>query len=244
MTRPLLFLDCVSKRYWRGRQEIVVLDEVSFDLHAGEFAAIFGQRASGKTPLLRIAAGIEAADSGTVRFEGEDLTAWARKRGSGLHPRIGWMRRQGPFLPSMEMLDYMAFPLLRDVSHDDAHRLATRALRRIGASELARARWRELDDAERTLVMIAQAVVREPALLVADDPTMGLGTVERENVLTRLREIADETGMAVLMAVPDVPDMLRSHTVMSLSDGELIRPTRHDMRADVIEFPRGRGESA
>ncbi len=244
MTGPLLCLDRVSKRYWRGRHEIVVLEDVSFDLHAGEFAAIFGQRASGKTALLRIAAGIESADSGTVLFNAEDLTAWARKRGSGLHPRIGWMRRQGPFLPSMQMLDYVAFSLVRKISHDDAHRLATRALRRIGAAELARARWRELDDAERTLVMLAQAVVREPALLVADDPTMGLGTTERESVLTHLRDIADETGMAVLMAVPDVPDMLRSHTVMSLSDGELIRPTRRTMRADVIEFPRGRGESA
>jgi ABC-type lipoprotein export system ATPase subunit len=245
VTRPLLTVDGVSKRYWRGRHEIVVLEDVSFDLHAGEFAAIFGQRPSGKTPLLRIAAGIERPDSGTVAFDGEDLTAWARRRGSGLHPRIGWMRRQGPFLPSMQMLEYVAVPLLlRKVSHGHAQRLATRALRRIGAAELARARWRELDDAERTLVMIAQAVVREPALLVADDPTMGLGTIERENVLTGLRDIADETGMAVLMAVPDVPDMLRSHTVMSLSDGELIRPTRHTMRADVIEFPRGRGESA
>ncbi|MGN6189568.1 MAG: ATP-binding cassette domain-containing protein [Conexibacter sp.] len=244
MTSPLLSVDRVSKRHWRGRHEIVVLDDVCFDLDAGEFAAIFGQRASGKTTLLRIAAGIEAADRGTVTFGGEDLTGWARRRGAGLHPRMGWMRREGPFLPSMQMLDYVAFPLLREVAHDEAHRLATRALRRIGADELARARWAELSDAERTLVMIAQAIVREPALLVADDPTMGLGTTEREGVLRHLRDIAEESGMAVLMAVPEVPDMLRSHTVMSLSDGELIRPTRRTMRADVIEFPRGHGESA
>jgi ABC-type lipoprotein export system ATPase subunit len=244
VTGPLLSLDRVSKRYWRGRHEIVVLDNVSFDVEAGEFAAIFGQRASGKTPLLRIAAGIEPADRGTVRFRGEDLTAWARKRGSGLHPRMGWLRRDGPFLPSMQMLDWVAFPLLGRVLHDEADRLATRALRRMGADELARARWAELDNAERTLVMIAQAIVREPALLVADDPTMGLGATEREGVLRHLRDIAKETGMAVLMAVPDVPDMLRSHTVMSLSDGELIRPTRRTMRADVIEFPRGHDQSA
>lgn len=244
MTAPLLSFDRVSKRHWRGRHEIIVLEDVSFDLDAGEFAAIFGQRASGKTTLLRIAAGIEPADGGTVTFAGDDLTAWARKRGAGLHPRIGWMRRGGPFLPSMEMLDYVAVPLLRPISHREAHRLATRALRRIGADELARARWAELSDAERTLVMIAQAIVREPALLVADDPTMGLGTTEREDVLRHLRDIAEETGMAILMAVPEVPDMLRSHTVMSLSDGELIRPTRRNVRADVIEFPRGHGETA
>ncbi|MBS1870591.1 MAG: ATP-binding cassette domain-containing protein [Actinobacteria bacterium] len=244
MNRPLLSLDRVSKSYWRGRHETLVLDEVSFELDAGEFAAIFGQRASGKTTLLRIAAGIEPCDSGSVTFDGEDLVSRARRRGASLHPRIGWMRREGPFLPSMEMLDYVALPLLRPLRHEEAHRLATRALRRIGADHLARARWRELSNAERTLVMIAQAIVREPALLIADDPTMGLSTTEREDVLSHLRDIAEDTGMAVLMAVPDVPDMLRSHTVMSLSDGELIRPTRRSARADVIEFPRGRGESA
>jgi ABC-type lipoprotein export system ATPase subunit len=250
VTGPLLSLHRVSKRHWRGRHEIVVLDDVSFELDPGEFAAVFGQRASGKTTLLRIAAAIETADSGTVRFAGEDLTKWASKRGNGLHPRIGWMRRSGPFLPSMELLDYVALPLLNNAHHPKAHRLATRALRRIGVDELARATWGELSDAERTLVMIAQAIVREPALLVADDPTMGLGTTEREMVLAGLRGIAEESGMAVLMAVPEVPDMLRSHRVMSLSDGELIRSTRHSVPADnasaaeVIEFPRERGETA
>jgi ABC-type cobalamin/Fe3+-siderophores transport system ATPase subunit len=100
-----------------------------------------------------------------------------------------------------------------------------------------------MSDAERTLVMIAQAIVREPALLLADDPTMGLGVDERETVLALLRSIAEDTGMAVLMTVPEVPDLLRSHTVMSLSDGELIVPTSR-RPADVIDFPRERGELA
>jgi putative ABC transport system ATP-binding protein len=245
MTVPLLSLDRVSKRYWRGRHEIVVLDDVSFDIDAGEFAAIFGQRASGKTTLLRIAAGIEAADGGEVRFAGEDITARIKtQRRRSMHPRMGWMRRSGPFLASMEMLDYVALPLLDEVRHDEAHRRATRALTRIRADELARATWENLSDAERTLVMLAQAIVRGPALLLADDPTMGLGVHERETVLGLLRTVAEEDGMAVLMTVPDVPDMLRSHTVMSLSDGELIVPKRRRPEADVIDFPRERGESA
>lgn len=242
---PLLSLDGVSKRYWRGRHEHVVLEDVSFDIDQGEFAAIFGQRASGKTTLLRIAAGIEAADSGVVRFEGEDITSSAgTRRKLSLHPRIGWMRRSGPYLRSMEMLDYLALPLLEDISSEAAYRRATSALNRMGAGELARATWGEMSNAERTLVMIAQAIVREPTLLLADDPTMGLGVGERETVLALLRSTAEETGMAVLMAVPDVPDMLRSHTVMSLSDGELIVPTSRRLDADVIDFPRERGESA
>ena len=245
MSAPLLSLDQVTKRYVRGRHEIVALDDVSLDIAPGEFVAVFGSHASGKTTLLRVAAGIERADEGRVLFAGDDVTEWASNvRRRGLHPRIGWLRRSGPFLASMEMLDYVALPLLSKVSEPaEALRRATRALAQVQAEDMTRATWDELSDAERTYVMLAQAVVREPALLLADDPTRGLGTGDRERMLAGLRGLAD-TGTAVLMTVPDVPDMLRAHRVMTLSDGELIASTTHERSGDVIDFPRGRGELA
>jgi ABC-type cobalamin/Fe3+-siderophores transport system ATPase subunit len=141
------------------------------------------------------------------------------------------------------MLDYVALPLLGKTSEPaEALRRATRALALLQADDLARATWDELSDAERTHVMLAQAVVREPALLVADDPTRGLGAGDRERMLARLRRLADDSGTAVLMTVPDVPDMLRAHRVMTLSDGELLASTAQERSGDVIDFPRGRGE--
>jgi putative ABC transport system ATP-binding protein len=244
VSAPLLSLDHVTKRYVRGRHEIVALDDVSLEVAPGEFVAIFGSHASGKTTLLRVAAGIERADEGRVLFAGDDVTEWASSvRRRGLHPRIGWLRRSGPFLASMEMVDYVALPLLgRSPEPAEALRRATRALAQVQADDLARATWDELSDAERTYVMLAQAAVRDPALLVADDPTRGLGAGDRERMLTRLRSLADDSGTAVLMTVPDVPDMLRAHRVMTLSDGELIASTAHERSGDVIDFPRGRGE--
>jgi ABC-type lipoprotein export system ATPase subunit len=236
----LLALERVRKSYWRGRHEIVVLDDVSLDVEAGELVAVFGQRAAGKTTLLRIAAGIERPDAGSVRFAGERLGAGrGRRRLAGLHPRIGWVGRQGPFASGMRMLDHVALPLLRSVLAEEAERRATRALKRVGAGELASARWHELSDAERTLVTIAHATVREPALLLADDPTSGLGIEERETILGLLRGIAEEQRMAVLATVPEVPDALRSHRVMSLGGGELIQAARRDP-GEVIAFPRRR----
>jgi len=237
----LLALERVRKSHWRGRHEIVVLDDVSLEVEAGELVAIFGQRAAGKTTLLRIAAGIEAPDAGVVRFAGCELGAGRLRRLNGIHARIGWVGRQGPF--AMRMLDHVALPLLRAVAADEAERRATRALRRVGAGELAGARWHELSDAERTLVTIAHAIVREPALLLADDPTSGLGLEERETVLGLLRSIAEERAMAVLATVPEIPDALRSHRVMSLSAGELIQATRR-AAGEVIAFPqRGDGRA-
>ena len=232
-------LERVSKSHWRGRHEIVVLDDVSLEVEAGELVAIFGQRASGKTTLLRIAAGIDAPDAGCVRFEGRELGAGRFRRLTGIHAHIGWVGRQAPFASGMRMLDHVALPLLRVAAADEAERRATRALKRVGAGELAGARWHELSDAERTLVTIAHAIVREPALLLADDPTSGLGLEERETVLALLRSIADGQGTAVLATIPEIPDALRSHRVMSLSDGELLQATRRGT-GEVIAFPQRR----
>jgi ABC-type lipoprotein export system ATPase subunit len=239
---PLLSLDGVKKRHVRGRHEIVALDDVSLEVAPGEFVAIFGSHASGKTTLLRVAAGIEAADEGCVIFAGDDMTEWATsRRRRGLHPRIGWVRRSGPFLASMAIVDYVALPLVGGVPPAEAERRATRALKRMRADGLAHATWEELSDAERTHVMLAQAVVREPALLLADDPTRGLGVGDRETMLALLRAVADEDDMAVLMTVPEVPDMLRAHTIMTLSDGELIASSSRSATADVIDLPARRG---
>jgi ABC-type cobalamin/Fe3+-siderophores transport system ATPase subunit len=235
----LLALERVRKSYWRGRHEIVVLDDVSFEVDAGELVAIFGQRASGKTTLLRIAAGIDGPDEGSVRFEDRALGSGRFRRLTGIHPEIGWVGRQGPFASGMRMLDHVALPRLRSVSADEAERDATRALKRVGVGELASARWHELSDAERTLVTIAHAIVRQPKLLLVDDPTSGLGIEERETVLALLRSIAEEHGMAVLATVPEIPDALRSHRVMSLGDGELIQATRR-ATGEVIAFPQRR----
>lgn len=235
----LLALERVSKSHWRGRHEIVVLDEVSLEVEAGELVAVFGQRAAGKSTLLRIAAGIERPDSGCVRFEGAELGAGRLRRLTGIHPHIGWVGRQAPFASGMRMLDHVALPLLRAAAADEAERSAARALKRVGAGDLANARWHELSDAERTLVTIAHAIVRDPKLLLADDPTSGLGIEERETVLGLLRSIAEERGMAVLATVPEIPDALRSHRVMSLGDGELIQTTRR-AAGEVIAFPQRR----
>lgn len=235
----LLALERVSKSHWRGRHEIVVLDAVSLEVEPGELVAIFGQRAAGKTTLLRIAAGIEAPDSGRVRFEGRELGSGRFRRLTGIHEHIGWVGRHGPFASGMRMLDHVALPLLRGVSAEEAERRATRTLKRVGAGDLASARWHELSDAERTLVTIAHAIVRDPALLLADDPTSGLGVEERETILGLLRSIAEEQHMAVLATVPEVPDALRSHRVMSLGDGELIQATRR-ASGEVIAFPQRR----
>jgi len=233
---PLLSVEGVRKSYWRGPHETVVLANVSLQVRAGEFFAVWGQRGSGKTTLAMIAAGIGAPEQGRVLFEGVDLAG--RRRGH-LPEGISWVRRGGELSGDFRtVLDSVAVPLLGTHSPRAARRLAGGMLKRLGVADCAQERWEDLTDGERTLVAVARALVRGPRLLVADDPTASLNVLQREEIMGLLRRAADEEDLGILVTVPDMPDMAYAHRVGSLSDGHLTVSGRPpEARGKVIEFP-------
>jgi ABC-type lipoprotein export system ATPase subunit len=239
VSRPLLSLESVSKTYWRGPHELHVLRDVSLDLHLGDFVAVYGQQSSGKTTLLKVAAGVEPPDEGCVRFDGQDLATLRRGRLSELRrDEIGWVRRTGPQSADLRMIDYVALPVLNRYGEREAQRCAKRALAIVGAEPCAFDQWATLSDGERMSVVIAHGLVREPRLLLVDDPTAGLDPIERERIVGLLRSFADEGTLGVLMTVPDLPATLRARDVRSLSGGTLLAPEAPPGgRGVVIDFP-------
>jgi ABC-type lipoprotein export system ATPase subunit len=241
MAGCLLSLEEVSKSYWRGSTEVRVLTSASLEVNVGEFVAVWGKRAAGKTTLLRIAAGLETPNSGTVSFDGRDLSTLSEAGHARLmREQVGWVRRTGP-RSELRMLDYVALPLLIEHGQRRAHGRASDALRRVGMSECGGQRWDSLSDGERALVAIAHGIVRAPRLLLIDDPTANLGVREREEVMELLRTLVDETNLAVLITVPDMPAAMRSHQLRALSGGRLlVPPSSRDPRPEsgnVIDFP-------
>jgi len=236
---PQLSLEEVCKSYWRGSHETVVLCDVSLDVHAGEFVAVWGKRGAGKTTLALVAAGLEAPERGRVCFEGRDLARRPRGRDPQLHEGIGWVQRLGPQSGDFRTVnDYVALPLLGKHSPRQARRRASAILKRLGVADCAGERWESLTDGEHTLVALAHALVREPRVLVADDPTANLNVLQREEVVGLLRRAADEEGLAVLITVPDMPDAAYANRIGSLSDGRLTISTEPpNTGADVIHFP-------
>jgi lipoprotein-releasing system ATP-binding protein len=238
---PLLSLHEVSKSYWRGPSEVRVLAGASLEVQAGEFIGVWGRRGAGKTTLLRIAAGLETPDRGIVRFDGDDLATLSERGLARLRRgEIGWVRRSGP-RSDLTMLDYVGLPLLIEHGRRDANRRADEALRRVGMVQCAGQRWESLSDGERALVAVAHGIAREPRLLLIDDPTANLGVRERDEILLLLRSLVEETGLAMLMTVPDMPAALGSHQLRALSGGRLISPSAAPQAPDgddnVIEFP-------
>jgi putative ABC transport system ATP-binding protein len=233
----LLSLDGVTKRYARGYREVEALAGVELDVEAGDFVAIWGGSRSGKTTLLRVAAGIESPDGGHVVFDGRDLATFSRRgRAQLLLTEIGCVWQTGRITRGLSVLDHVALPRFKEHSHAQARREAHDVLERVGVAQCANARWHELSDGERTRVALAHALIRRPRLLLADEPTANLNMIEREQVLSVLRSVAEEAGVAIVMTAPDAPNLLQSHRLMSLDGGRLIKP-RSEQRGTLIDFP-------
>lgn len=223
MVGALLAFKGVGKSYWRGDSEVKVLGDVSLEVGAGEFMAVWGTRGSGKTTLLKLAARLERPDRGTVSFNGIDLASLSESQHARLLlEKIGWVRRTGP-RSDLRMLDYVALPLLAEHGRRQAYARAGEAIERVGVSAHARQRWGSLCDGERTLIGIAHGIARAPRLLLLDDPTANLDVRERERVTALLRTLADEEAVAVLMTVPDMPAAMQAHQIASLGGGRLAR---------------------
>jgi ABC-type multidrug transport system ATPase subunit len=214
----LLALERVCKRHQDGRSERVVLDDVSMSMQAGELVAVLGERRSGRSTLLRIAAEIEPPDSGVVRFAGHDL---GPRKGSALGEGIGYCFREPADREAGVVLEeLMLAPRIRGVRRSDAQALARAALERVGAAGCAGHFHNDLDGAESVRVSLAQALVLGPALLVIDEPVSAVDPPEHEGILELLRSLADD-GIAVLMSVSESTEFSNADRKLLIRDGVL-----------------------
>jgi ABC-type cobalamin/Fe3+-siderophores transport system ATPase subunit len=214
----LLALENVGKRYLEGPRERVVLQDASLELEHGELVVVWGMRRSGRSTLLRVAAGVEAPDTGVVRFEGRDL---AGRCDDVLGGGIGYCRKALRGSEGQGVLDQVLVGLLaRGVSPAAARVRARDALERTGAEGLAALGLGELDSAEVVRVALARTLALQPRLLIVDEPTKGVDLLERDGILALLRSLAKD-GIAVLASAGEATELAGADRALALSDGEL-----------------------
>lgn len=223
----LLLLEGVSKRYRRGRREYVALSDISLSVDRGELVAVLGTRKSGRSTLLRVAAGLEPPDEGHVCFEGRGLCP------SAIGRRLAYCRTSFSELEGEVVLDHLAAGLLaQGLAPIEASRIAASALARTDVSGCARMTPDELEPAESIRVAIARALTSSPSLIVIDEPTASIGLLETDPILRLLRSIADD-GTAVLMSTGDATCLSGADRAMSLDEGEL-RGEYEPPHADIL----------
>jgi putative ABC transport system ATP-binding protein len=230
----LLVLEGVSKHHRRGRVERLVLDDVSLEMETGELVAVWGLRRSGRTTLLRVAAGMERPDKGTVQFDGRNL---AQGRDRVLGSKIGYVHLHFSPGEGESVLDQVAGGLLAErVSFAAARRRALQALVDVGVESCAALCPRDLDAGEAVRVAVARALIAVPRLLVVDEPTNGVDVADRDPILRLLRRIANGV-VAVLMSTGDGAALAGADRVFTIEHGQ-VRGGVADPQAPVIPLRR------
>jgi putative ABC transport system ATP-binding protein len=217
----LLTLEALSKRY--RATAAPVLDGLELQLPHGEFLAIMGESGAGKSTLLNIIAGLERPDSGRVLFEGVDLGALDDDGLTLLRrARVGFIYQAFHILPYLTVLQNVALPLdLLAVTRAQREPRALQWLERCGIGALAHNYPRELSGGELQRTAIARALVHEPALLLADEPTGNLDAGTAEQILHVLRAQLKASAASCILITHSPAAARAADRVLRLEAGRL-----------------------
>lgn len=233
----LLSLTNVTKHYPDGLGEITVLDRVSFEVDEDDFVGVWGMRRSGKSTLLQIAAGRLLPDEGSVRFDGDEVTRMSSDRRVRLrrHGGIGLVSGEWRPVRNKPVVEHVAFPLLSDgMSLREAREPAWRALERVGGAGLARVSVDELSQLERIRVALAQALVREPRMLLFDEPAVLLRPSQAVELYELLGSLGRDGSLAVVIASEEISAIRDARRMFSIDSGRL-RTT--DRQGTLVQLP-------
>ncbi len=220
------FLVCnaVTREFDRGRGHVfVALQDVSFDAAKGSFLAIVGPSGSGKSTLLALLAGLDRPTSGRVLYEGENIAVWREKRLSAWRRRnVGFVFQTWELIPSLTAMENICMALTpTKLWSSTIRRKASLLLRRVGLADKARDYPPRLSGGEQQRIALARALVAEPRIIFADEPTGNIDTDAGGVILELLREQAN-SGTTVILVTHDERLAACADRVLHLLGGRLM----------------------
>ena len=196
----LLELTGVVKEYPASPEPLRVLHGIDFSLDAGECAAILGPSGCGKSTLLNVMGSLDLPDAGTTRIRGNDIAAMNAAELARLrNHEIGFVFQLHHLLPQCTALENVLIPAMVHEHRDRAREQALRLLERVGLRERCHHRPGELSGGERQRVAVARALINNPALLLADEPTGALNEEAATELADLLLELRRERNMAIVV---------------------------------------------
>jgi len=224
-TPTLIHAEHVSRDYRLGETTIRAVNDLSLAIAAGEFLALLGSSGSGKSTLLNLLAGLDRPTSGAIHVNTQNL-AELDSPGLARYRRdtVGMVFQSFNLLPRMTLEENVELPLrLAEVDRAERSRRVAQALERVRLAARAKHRPSELSGGEQQRGALARALVNQPSILFADEPTGNLDSATGEQILLLLKEIQATLGMTIIMVTHERPLAERfADRIAVLSDGRLI----------------------
>jgi ABC-type lipoprotein export system ATPase subunit len=214
----------VEKRYDTGELQVQALRDVSFAVNRGEMVAIMGPSGSGKTTLLNCLSGLDAIDGGDVLIEGVSLASMSDdERTDYRAQRMGFVFQFYNLMPVLSAVENVELPLL--VSHTaarEARRRALAALEMVGLEARAAHVPEELSGGQRQRVTIARALVNDPAIVWADEPTGDLDSENAQEIVALMRDLNRSRGLTFLIVTHDISVGRSTDRIVRMVDGQIV----------------------
>ena len=215
----------VTKEYELGRTRVAALRGVTLEVERGEFLAVAGPSGSGKSTLLNLMGCLDHPTTGSVLVGGQDVATLDDDALSDLRARsIGFIFQTFNLIPVLSALENVEFPLLfqkRAGGRAAGRERARRALDEVGLSDFVRHRPDELSGGQRQRVAVARALVTDPVIVLADEPTANLDSATGDAIISLMLEINRRDGTTFIFSTHDAKVMGHAHRVVHLADGRL-----------------------
>ena len=224
MLEPIVEAHAVDKVYDTGKLQVHALREVSFTVPRGEMVAIMGPSGSGKTTLLNCLSGLDRIDGGEVLIEGVALSAMSDEERTDYRARrMGFVFQFYNLMPVLTAVENVELPLLVSrVPAKEARKKAIAALELVGLSERAGHLPDELSGGQRQRVTIARALVNDPAIVWADEPTGDLDSENAEEIVELMRRLNRERGFTFLIVTHDIGVGRATDRIVRMVDGQIV----------------------
>ena len=221
-TVPAVAGEGIVRRYGTGEAAVEALRGVSLTVESGQFVAVMGASGSGKSTLMHILAGLDTPTEGTVAIGGQDVTGMGDRQLTELRRRhIGFVFQAFNLLPTLTAEENILLPLRLARRQPDAAWVDA-VVERVGLTDRRRHRPAQMSGGQQQRVAVARALVGEPTVLFADEPTGNLDSHASADVLGLLREAADAFGQTIVMVTHDPAAAERTDRIVELADGLIV----------------------
>ena len=233
---PIVSAKDVCRAFGEGDAVVQALDHVSIEFPRGKFTAIMGPSGSGKSTLMHCLAGLDRPTSGTVVIDGVDLGSLDDGELTELRrDKIGFVFQFFNLLPVLTAEENIRLPLSLAGAKPDTERM-DRLVRAVGLEDRLTHRPSELSGGQQQRVAVARALVTNPAVVFADEPTGNLDSKTSEEILALMRSAVDEFGQTVVMVTHDARAAAYADRVVVLVDGRVVRDEKPESVEGVLDL--------